>query len=53
MIFHRQNQDIFNSKCAHAIDRYTGVVYEHLKWDTLNKTAQNFLEKHRTKRSAN
>jgi len=46
MIFHRQNQDIFNSKCAHAIDRYTGVVYEHLKWDTLNETAQNFLEKY-------
>ena len=28
--FHRQNQDIFNSPCATAIERYTGVVYEHM-----------------------
>ena len=46
MIFHRQNQDIFNSKCAYAIERYTGVVYEHLNWETLNKKAQNFLDDH-------
>ena len=46
MIFHRQNQDIFNSKCAYAIERYTGVVYNHLSWDTLDKIAQNFLEDH-------
>ena len=46
MIFHRQNQDIFNSKCAHAIERYTGVVYEHLNWETLNKSSQKFLEDH-------
>ena len=46
MIFHRQNQDIFNSKCAYAIERYTGVVYDHLNWDTLDKKAQNFLEDH-------
>ena len=46
MIFHRQNQDIFNSKCAYAIERYTGVVYEHLNWDSLNKKAQNFLDDH-------
>ena len=46
MIFHRQNQDIFNSKCAYGIERYTGVVYEHLNWETLNKTSQNFLQDH-------
>ena len=46
MIFHRQNQDIFNSKCAYAIERYTGVVYEHLNWETLNKTSQDFLQDH-------
>ena len=46
MIFHRQNQDIFNSKCAYAIERYTGVVYEHLNWNGLNKKAQNFLDNH-------
>jgi len=44
MIFHRQNQDIFNSKCAYAIERYTGVVYEHLNWESLNNKAQNFLQ---------
>ena len=44
--FHRQNQDIFNSKCAYAIERYTGVVYEHLNWNGLNKKAQNFLDNH-------
>ena len=46
MIFHRQNQDIFNSKCAYAIERYTGVVYEHLDWNSLNKKAQSFLDNH-------
>ena len=44
MIFHRQNQDIFNSKCAYAIERYTGVVYEHLNWESLNKSSQDFLD---------
>jgi len=46
MGFHRQNQDIFNSKCAYAIERYTGVVYEHLDWETLNIKAQDFLDNH-------
>ena len=46
MIFHRQNQDIFNSKCAYAIERYTGVVYEHLNWESLNKSSQDFLDNH-------
>ena len=46
MIFHRQNQDIFNSKCAYAIERYTGVVYEHLNWESLDKNSQDFLDNH-------
>ena len=46
LLFHRQNQDIFNSKCAYAIERYTGVVYEHLDWGTLDKKGQDFLENH-------
>ena len=45
-ILHRQNQDIFNSKCAYAIERYTGVVYEHLNWETLDKKSQDFLNKY-------
>ena len=44
--FHRQNQDIFNSHCAKAIERYTGVVYEHLDWDTLNSSSKKYLNKH-------
>ena len=32
MMFHRQNQDAFNSKCVPAIERYTGVVYNHIEY---------------------
>ena len=45
-IFHRQNQDIFKSHCAKAIERYTGVVYEYIDWKTLNKSAQAYMENH-------
>ena len=45
-IFHRQNQDIFNSHCAMAIERYTGVVYEYIDWNSLNDTAKQYMEKH-------
>ena len=44
--FHRQNQDIFNSHCAKAIERYTGVVYEHLDWSTLDSPSKKYLNKH-------
>ena len=45
-IFHRQNQDIFKSHCAKAIERYTGVVYEYLNWETLDENAKDYMEKH-------
>ena len=45
-IFHRQNQDIFKSHCAMAIERYTGVVYEYIDWDSLDKSAQEYMEAH-------
>jgi len=45
-IFHRQNQDIFKSHCAPAIERYTGVVYEYINWSTLDKSAREYMEKH-------
>ena len=45
-IFHRQNQDIFKSHCAKAIERYTGVVYEYIDFKSLDKNAQNYMEKH-------
>ena len=44
--FHRQNQDIFNSPCAPAIERYTGVVYEHIEWTTLSEKAKIYMEKY-------
>jgi len=42
--FHRQNQDIFNSYCAPAIERYTGVVYEHISWNTLSNEGKKYME---------
>ena len=43
-MFHRQNEDIFHSRCAPAINRYTGVVYQHLDWESLSKEAKNYME---------
>ena len=45
-IFHRQNQDIFKSHCAKAIERYTGVVYEYIDWESLNQNSKKYMEKH-------
>ena len=44
-MFHRQNEDIFKSRCVPAIERYTGVVYEHLDWNSLSEKAKGFMEK--------
>ena len=44
-LFHRQNEDIFKSRCAPAINRYTGVVYQHLEWESLTKEAKEYMEK--------
>ena len=46
IMFHRQNQDIFNSKCVPAIERYTGVVYNHIEWSSLSQKSQNYMKKH-------
>ena len=45
IMFHRQNQDVFNSKCVPAIERYTGVVYNHIDWSTLSTKAKNYMKK--------
>lgn len=45
IMFHRQNQDVFNSKCVPAIERYTGVVYNHIDWSTLSAKAKNYMKK--------
>ena len=42
-LFHRQNEDIFKSRCAYAIERYTGVVYEHLDWSTLSESGKKYM----------
>jgi len=44
-LFHRQNEDIFKSRCAYAIERYTGVVYQHLDWGTLSSEAKDYMNK--------
>mgnify|MGYP001312703582 CR=1 FL=1 len=44
--FHRQNIDIFNSECAHAIERYTGIVYKNLDWESFSDIERDFMNKH-------
>ena len=46
IMFHRQNQDVFNSKCVPAIERYTGVVYDHIDWASLSKKSQKYMQNH-------
>ena len=46
LAFHRQNQDIFNSHCAHAIERYTGIVYKNLDWDSFSDSEKEFMDNH-------
>ena len=46
IMFHRQNQDIFNSKCVPAIERYTGVVYDHIDWYSLPKKSKSYIQNH-------
>ena len=45
-MFHRQNQDAMNSRVCHAIDRYTGVVYDHIEWKSLDENAQDYMDRH-------
>ena len=45
-LFHRQNQDAMNSRVCHAIDRYTGVVYDHIEWKSLDENAQDYMDRH-------
>ena len=46
LAFHRQNQDVFNSSCVHAIERYTGVVYKNLDWESFSDDEKNFMDNH-------
>ena len=42
---HKQNLSIFNKECSKAIERYTGVVFKNLDWDSLDLNSQNYLNK--------
>ena len=42
---HKNNLNIFNKECSMAIDRYTGVVFKNLDWNSLNLNSQNYLNK--------
>ena len=44
--YHMQNQDIFKSRCAPAIERYSGVVYENIDWLSMTDSEKNYMEKH-------
>lgn len=38
-------QDIFKKGCIKAIQRYNGVAYSHLKYDTLDVKSQEYIDK--------
>ena len=42
---HKQNLSIFNKECSKAIERYTGIVFKNLDWDSLDLDSQNYLNK--------
>ena len=46
ILFHRLNQAVFKSKCVPAIQRYTGVVYENVGWESMTKKAQAYMQNH-------
>lgn len=43
--FHKVNLDVFNSLCSYAIERYTGVVFKNIGWETLDENSKNYLNK--------
>jgi uncharacterized protein len=45
-IYHRQNQDAMNSRIWYAIERYCGVVYEHINWKSMSDNAKDYMEKY-------
>ena len=41
---HHINLNIFTNKCSMAIERYTGVVFKNLDWNSLNSIAQTYIK---------
>jgi len=46
ILFHRLNQAVFKSKCVPAIQRYTGVVYENVGWESMTEKAKAYMQNH-------
>ena len=40
---HKDNLNIFDNECSLAIERYTGVVFKHLDWKSLDAIGQNYI----------
>jgi len=40
---HKDNLNIFDNECSLAIERYTGVVFKHLDWKSLDAIAQTYI----------
>ena len=39
------NLDVFNGLCSYAIERYTGVVFKNIDWQTFDENSKNYLNK--------
>lgn len=46
VVLHHNNLTIFDSECSMAIERYTGVVFQHLDWKSLDSSPQNYINQH-------
>ena len=42
-LLHHQNLNVFNSECSLAIERYTGIVFKHLDWKSLDDKSQSYI----------
>ncbi|MBN19195.1 MAG: hypothetical protein CL758_06980 [Chloroflexi bacterium] len=40
---HKNNLNIFDAGCSKAIERYTGVVFKNIDWDSLDLISKNYL----------
>ena len=42
---HENNLNIFDKECSTAIQRYTGIVFKNIDWNSLSLTSKNYLNK--------
>ena len=43
---HHNNLNIFEKDCSKAMERYTGVVFKNIDWNSLNMDSKNYLNQH-------